>query len=200
MQNIGVMEKYRIRLIKNFANPTKQKIMIKHRAQPTLGLLAGTFLMAGLCAARAQELAPITVSPRPSQVIGLTQGYSSTIHVARPFSTIHIANPDIVDIVLTTVKSATLVPRSIGATNVDFFDEQNNLISAVNIVVNADEVPGSVRIFDHPALTSHTSYHCSANTCRYFEEVVTKEQPPVTETKSVERIIHEGRPQRQQQQ
>ena len=30
-------------------------------------------------------------------------------------------------------------------------------------------------------------------------EVVTKEQPPVTETKSVERIIHEDRPQRPQQ-
>jgi hypothetical protein len=174
--------------------------MTKHRVQSTLGILAGTFLIASLCAVRAQELAPITVSPQPSQVIGLTQGYSSTIHVARPFSTIHIANPDIVDIVLTTDRSATLVPKSTGATNVDFFDEKNNLISAVNIVVNADEVPGNIRIYDHPALTSHTSYHCGVNTCRYFEEVVTKEQPAVTETKSVERIIHEDRPQRQQQQ
>jgi hypothetical protein len=179
--------------------------MIKHREQRALGILAGTLLVAGALTAspvtaRAQELAPITVSPQPTQSIGLTQGYSSTIHVARPFSTIHIANPDIVDIVLTTDRSATLVPKATGATNVDFFDEKNMLISAVNIIVNADEVPGNVKVFDHPALTSHTSYHCGANTCRYFEEVVTKEQPPVTETKSVERIIHEDRPSRQQQQ
>jgi Pilus formation protein N terminal region len=187
------------RLSRKSANPTGQKIMIKHREKWAGGMLAGTLLIASLGVPRAEELAPITVSPQPTQSIGLTQGYSSTIHVARPFSTIHIANPEIVDIVLTTDRSATLVPKATGATNVDFFDEKNNLISGVNIIVNADEVPGSIRVFDHPALTSHTNYHCGQNSCRYFEEIVTKEQPPVTETKSVERIIHEDRPQRPQQ-
>ena len=127
--------------------------MIKHREQRALGILSGAVLIATLVAgaACAQELAPITVSPQPTQAVALTQGYSSTIHVARPFSTIHIANPDIVDIVLTTDRSATLVPKTTGATNVDFFDEKNMLISAVNIIVNADEVPGNVKVFDHPA-------------------------------------------------
>jgi Pilus formation protein N terminal region len=142
----------------------------------------------------AEELAPVSVVPESAQVISLRQGYSNTIHVSRPFSAIHITDPDIVDIVLTTDRTATLVPKAAGATNVDFFDDKNMLISGINVIVSAEEVPGQVLIFDHPSLTGHTSYHCGTNTCRYFEETITKQQPQVTETRSVERIIHEDRP------
>jgi hypothetical protein len=164
----------------------------------TLMIIIAAFFVTSLGAVRAEELAPITVVPQPAQVLSLTQGYSSTIYVSRPFSTIHITNPDIVDIVLTTDRTATLVPKTAGATNVDFFDNKNMLISGINVIVNADEVPGQVLIFDHQSLTGHTSYHCGPNTCRYFEETITKQQPSVTETRNVERTVHEDRPPRQQ--
>jgi hypothetical protein len=60
------------------------------------------------------------------------------------------------------------------------------------------EVPGQVLIFDHQLLTGHTSYHCGPNTCRYFEETITKQQPSVTETRNVEHTVHEDRSPRQQ--
>jgi len=168
--------------------------MKQRKRRCTLGIFVGAHMAAGLGALHAEELAPISVVPQPTQVISLTQGYSNTIHVSRPFSTIHITDPDVVDIVLTTDRTATLVPKAAGATNVDIFDDKNRLISGINVVVNADEKPGQVRIFDHQSLTGHTSYHCGVNTCRYFEETITKQQPQVTETRSVERIIHEDHP------
>ncbi|MBV8963331.1 MAG: pilus assembly protein N-terminal domain-containing protein [Hyphomicrobiales bacterium] len=174
-------------------------MMKQHEWRCALAILIGTVLVTSLGAVEADELAPITVVPQPTQVVSLTQGYSNTIHVSRPFSTIHITDPDVVDIVLTTDRTATLVPKAAGATNVDIFDDKNRLISGINVIVNADEKPGQVRIFDHKSLTGHTSYHCGINTCRYFEETIAKQQPQVTETRSVERIIHEDHPTGQQQ-
>ncbi|MBV9430309.1 MAG: pilus assembly protein N-terminal domain-containing protein [Hyphomicrobiales bacterium] len=172
---------------------------MKQRERYTLGIFMGAFLTANSGFVQAEELAAVTLVPQPTQVVSLTQGYSNTIHVSRPFSTIHITDPEVVDIVLTTDRTATLVPKAAGATNVDIFDDKNRLISGINVVVNADEKPGQVRIFDHQSLTSHTSYHCGANTCRYFEETITKQQPQMTETRSVERIVHEDRPPAAQQ-
>jgi hypothetical protein len=176
--------------------PGQELMSKRNNKQCARAGLFGALFVASICAGRTDELASITIVPQPAQVVSLTQGFSNTIRVARPFSTIHITNPDIVDIVVTTDRTATLVPKAVGATNVDFFDDKSMLISAVNVVVNADEIPGQVRVFDHQALTSNTSYHCGPNICRYFEETITKEQPPITETKSVERIIHDDRPPR----
>jgi hypothetical protein len=172
--------------------------MNQHHQRCALMIFIATLCATIPRAVRAEELAPISVVPQSTQVISLTQGYSNTIHVSRPFSAIHITDPDIVDIVLTTDRTATLVPKAAGATNVDFFDDKNMLLSGINVIVSAEEVPGQVLIFDHPLLTGHTSYHCGANTCRYFEETITKQQPLLTKTRSVERIPHEDRPPPQQ--
>jgi hypothetical protein len=152
--------------------------MKKIKGQCAFALLLGGLFVATVCATRAEQLAPITVAPQPTQVITMTQGKSTTISVAIPFRTIHITNPDIVDIVLTTDRTATLVPKAPGATNVDFFDEKNLVIAGVNVVVNVNELAVQTRIYDHHALTSYTSYHCTPDVCQYFEETVTKEPAP----------------------
>jgi hypothetical protein len=135
--------------------------MKKIKGQCAFALLLGGLFVATVCATRAEQLAPIT-----------------TISVAIPFRSIHITNPDIVDIVLTTDRTATLVPKAPGATNVDFFDEKNLVIAGVNVVVNVNELAVQTRIYDHHALTSYTSYHCTPDVCQYFEETVTKEPAP----------------------
>jgi len=66
----------------------------------------------------------LTVEQPSKQPIVLTQGFSTTIHSDRPFGKISITNPEIVDLVLRTDKSAVLIPQRLGRTNVDFLDDQ----------------------------------------------------------------------------
>ena len=72
----------------------------------------------------ADSLAPLTVEHPPKQTIVLTQGISTTIHSERPFGKISITNPEVVDLVLQTDKSAVLIPERLGRTNVDFLDDK----------------------------------------------------------------------------
>ena len=61
-----------------------------------------------------EEAAKLTIEQPSKQPIVLTQGYSTTIHSERPFGKISITNPDIVDLVLRTDKSAVLIPERLG--------------------------------------------------------------------------------------
>jgi hypothetical protein len=114
----------------------------------------------------------------------LTQGFSTTVRSERPFGKISITNPDIVDLVLRTDKSAVLIPQRLGQTNVDFLDEQGRTIGSVNIIVNQQKTPDRVLIHDRPSLSAYSSYHCGPTNCEFFEEIPTKEQafvPSITE-------------------
>jgi Pilus formation protein N terminal region len=77
----------------------------------------------------------LTVEQLSKQPIVLTQGFSTTIHSDRPFGKISITNPEVVDLVLRTDKSAVLIPQRLGRTNVDFLDDQGSVISSVQVVV-----------------------------------------------------------------
>ena len=50
-------------------------------------------------------------SAHRDRTMELTQGFSTTIHSERPFGKISITDPDIVDLVLRTDKSAVLIPQ-----------------------------------------------------------------------------------------
>src|ERR1700743_3418057 len=76
------------------------------------------------------------VVERPSkQTMVLTQGFSTTIHSERPFGKISITDPDIVDLVLRTDKSAVLIPQRPGRTNIDFLDDHGTLIGSMDVTV-----------------------------------------------------------------
>ena len=118
----------------------------------------------------------LTVEQPSKQPIVLTQGFSTTIHSDRPFGKISITSPEIVDLVLRTDKSAVLIPQRPGRTNVDFLDDQGNVISSVQVVVVRQSVSDRVVVYDHPTLGAFSSYHCGSGGCEHFEEMPNKEQ------------------------
>jgi hypothetical protein len=124
----------------------------------------------------ADQLLPLTVERPQKQTIVLTQGFSTTIHSERPFGKISITNPDIVDLVLRTDKSAVLIPQRLGQTNVDFLDDRGSVIGSMDIVVVRQSTSDRVVIYDHPSLGAYSPYHCGANGCEHFEEIPAKEQ------------------------
>ena len=124
----------------------------------------------------ADQLAPLTVERPTKQPMVLTQGFSTTIHSERPFGKISITNPDIVDLVLQTDKSAVLIPERLGRTNVDFLDENGRLLGSMDIVVVGQSAADRVVVYDHPTLEAHSSYHCGPAGCERVEEIPAKEQ------------------------
>jgi Pilus formation protein N terminal region len=124
----------------------------------------------------ADQLAPLTVEQPPKQTVVLTQGISTTIHSERPFGRISITNPEIVDLVLRTDKSAVLIPEHLGRTNVDFLDERGSVIGSMDIVVTQQSTTDRVVVYDHPTLGAYSTYHCGPGACEHFEEIPAKEQ------------------------
>jgi Pilus formation protein N terminal region len=122
------------------------------------------------------QLLPLTVERPEKQSIVLTQGFSTTIHSERPFGKIAITNPQIVDLVLRTDKSAVLIPEHPGRTNVDFLDEHGSVIGSMDIVVVRQSVTDRVVVYDRPTLGAYSSYHCGQNGCEHFDEIPAKEQ------------------------
>jgi hypothetical protein len=124
----------------------------------------------------ADSLAPLTVEQPPRQAIVLTQGMSTTIHSERPFGKISITNPEIVDMVLQTDKSAVLIPEHLGRTNVDFLDDQGSVIGSMDVVVTQQSVTDRVVVYNHPTLGAYSTFHCGPGACEHFDEIPAKEQ------------------------
>jgi Pilus formation protein N terminal region len=159
--------------------------MIKQRAQIdghrgfSPSIYSTSILMLSLFVAPqsfADSPAPLTVEQPPKQSIVLTQGMSTTIHSERPFGKISITNPEIVDMVLQTDKSAVLIPEHLGRTNVDFLDDNGSVIGSVDVVVTKQSVTDRVVVYNHPTLGAYSTFHCGPGACEHFEEIPAKEQ------------------------
>lgn len=124
----------------------------------------------------ADAPAPLTVEQPPKQTVVLTQGISTTIHSERPFGRISITNPEIVDLVLRTDKSAVLIPEHLGRTNIDFLDDRGTVIGSMDIVVTQQSATDRVVVYDHPTLGAYSTYHCGPGACEHFDEIPNKEQ------------------------
>ena len=124
----------------------------------------------------ADQLAPLMVERPPKQRVELTQGFSTTIHSERPFGKISITDPDIVDLVLRTDKSAVLIPQRPGRTNIDFLDDHGSLIGSMDVTVIRQGITDRMVIYDHPSLGAYSTYHCRPSGCEHFEEIPDKEE------------------------
>jgi Pilus formation protein N terminal region len=124
----------------------------------------------------ADQLNPLTVERAPRQSIVLTQGFSTTIHGERPFAKVSITDPDVVDLVLRTDKSAVLIPQRLGRTNIDFLDEHGILMGSMDVRVVRQSVNDRVVIYDRPSLGAYSAFHCGPNGCEHFEEIPPKEE------------------------
>jgi hypothetical protein len=137
-------------------------------------ILAG--LLSAPPACLADQTAPFLVERAPKQTMVLTQGFSTTIHSERPFGKISITDPDIVDMVLRTDKSAVLIPQRLGRTNIDFLDDHGSLIGSMDVRVARQSITDRVVIYNRPSLGAFSAFHCGPNGCAHFEEIPDKEE------------------------
>lgn len=136
-------------------------------------------LLGLLCAAPvcfADQTAPLSVERAAKQALVLIQGFSTTIHSERQFGKISITDPDIVDLVVRTDKSAVLIPQRLGRTNIDFLDAHGSLIESIDVRVIRQSITDRVTIYDRPSLGAYSAFHCGPNGCAHFEEMPDKEE------------------------
>ena len=124
----------------------------------------------------AAEPAPLTIERPARRTLELTQGFSTTIHSERPFGNISITDPDIVDMVLRTDKSAVLIPQRPGRTNIDFLDDHGTLIGSMDVTVVRPSTKDRVVIYNRPSLGAYSTFHCGQKGCQHFEEIPNKEE------------------------
>jgi hypothetical protein len=158
--------------------------MIEQRSKGSLQAVGQAFhraiIFAGLlCVAPAcfaDQITPLSVEHPPKQAMVLTQGFSTTIHSERPFGKISITDPDIVDLVVRTDKSAVLIPQRLGRTNIDFLDDHGSLIGSMDVRVIRQSITDRVVVYNRPSLGAYSAFHCGPNGCAHFEEMPDKEE------------------------
>ena len=91
----------------------------------------------------ALPLTMISTSWAADQTIALTLGAESALALQRPYKTVLIGDPDIVDVHTRNDRSVMLEPLNPGATNLIFVDERSIAITNVRILVCS---AGAVRI------------------------------------------------------
>jgi Pilus formation protein N terminal region len=166
-------------------HPAGAIAMFKQRARDGFGAIiarsipAAVFFLVFLSAAPncfADEPAPLTVERSPRRTVELIQGFSTTIHSERPFGKISITDPEVVDLVLRTDKSAVLIPQRAGRTNIDFLDDHGALIGSMDVIVARQSTQDRIVIYNRPSLGAYSTFHCGQKGCEHFEEIPNKEE------------------------
>jgi Flp pilus assembly secretin CpaC len=80
-------------------------------------------------------LTTITSSWATDQTITLTLGTGSAFSLERPFNSVLIGDPNVVDVVIHDDRSVVFKPLNAGATNVIFLDEKSIVIINIGIHV-----------------------------------------------------------------
>jgi Flp pilus assembly secretin CpaC len=112
--------------------------------------------------------------PRSPDLI-LSQGMSKPIKVARPFKTIHISDPEVIDMVTVTDQLAIVVPKKPGRTNVLFLDASPAVVTGMNVSVENYPAYGDVEVHNKALLTSATNFRCGETGCHFVDETTVKE-------------------------
>ena len=132
-------------------------------------MFVAAILVAATSATRAEEAAK-TVALRPN--------FISTFTTDKPFKTILIGNPKIVEATAQDDRTVILTPQAVGETNIIFLDERNVRITSINVLVDEGVGTSRVKIHNKKLLTSFTAYRCWENRCEYVDEVTAKEPAP----------------------
>jgi Flp pilus assembly secretin CpaC len=127
-----------------------------------------------------------TLGAAPTETIHLTVGAAyEPLKLDRPFARVKIGDPKVVDIPeagagkLRSDREADLTPVGTGATNVIFFDKDDNVIKNINVTVDDGGLPGRIKINNKAQLNSYTLYRCSSTNCEYTSEVTVQEPAPL---------------------
>jgi Flp pilus assembly secretin CpaC len=101
-----------------------------------------TPMLRGCVLGVALLLTTSSITSAADQTIALRLGAGSAFTLERPFKTVLIGDPDIVDVLTRDDRSVILEPLDVGATNLIFVDERSIAISNVRILVCA----GAIRV------------------------------------------------------
>ena len=141
-----------------------------------VAVLAAIFVAAPIPASRAQVLQPRP--PAARQTITLRLGHLDVFTVARPFKTIVIGDPKVVDTQAVTDRSIIITPQSEGETTILFLDEQNEPLNYLSINVDVAG-PGRIKVHNKALLNSYTSFRCTSQGCQYVDETTMREPAPL---------------------
>jgi Flp pilus assembly secretin CpaC len=94
--------------------------------------LSAAIVAAGLAIGPARAEMDVEAA-RPSVTLEL--GAGSTVMLERPFKTVLIGNPNVIDVQTQSERSVLLKPLSPGATNLVFIDEKGMVITNLTILV-----------------------------------------------------------------
>ena len=97
--------------------------------------MAPTIRTHGFIFAVTLLLIPISLTWAADQSIILRLGAGSTLLLERPFKTVLIGDPNIVDVLTLSDRSVILQPLNLGATNIIFLDETSIVITNVRVLV-----------------------------------------------------------------
>lgn len=144
----------------------------------------------------------IEFEPGPSQSITMTMGASQAIRTPRPYASVQIIDPAVVDATAISDHRITLVPKAPGISTVSIYDRDSKKIGEIGVTVvrqpeAREAFVGSVAIHNHPGkLQGVTYYKCQNNGCVFQKEVQSElptPQPPAYPTAEVRRTSHDPR-------
>jgi len=137
---------------------------------------------------RAVRVAPLPDSR--GSLINLSLGVAVLHKTDRPFASIVVGDPKVIEVTAVTDRTVTLVPIAPGLTNVLFLDDKGDQAGDLRIFI-PDDLPaenepvkltdpsrGRVRIHNKALVTSYTAYRCSPIACQYVDELTAKEPAP----------------------
>jgi Flp pilus assembly secretin CpaC len=102
--------------------------------------MAATIRTHGFIFAVTLLLIPSSLAWAADQTIILRLGAGSTLLLERPFKTVLIGDPNVVDVLTQSDRSVILLPRNLGSTNIIFLDERSIAITNVRILVYGTSV------------------------------------------------------------
>ena len=135
-----------------------------------LGAQCAGILLAAILAAPSATRAEEAVKTVP-----LRPNFISTFTTDRPFKTILVGNPKVVEATVQDDRTVILTPKETGETNIIFLDERNARITSINVLVDEGVGTNRVKIHNKALVTSFTAYRCWENRCEYVDEVTAKE-------------------------
>jgi pilus assembly protein CpaC len=122
-----------------------------------VGLLVFASALAPGTGARAADAA-LDFGTNHALVIPLNK--SRTIHLDRPFATAVVGSPDIADALPMTDRGLYIQGKKVGTTNVSVFDQNQNLVTVIDIEVTLDNRDLQNKIF---AATGNRGIHVSSS-------------------------------------
>jgi hypothetical protein len=176
------------------------------RGAQALVAFSCVWLASDICSAQFAMPNPLAPAPaRPPQAIRVLPtgkaplvemrlGVASMYKTEKPFSSIVVGAPSIMEVHVVTDRTMTLVPVALGLTNVLFLDDKGDPVANVEFMVTdgrpdpaevTDIGPGRVRIYNKRPLTSFTAYRCNRVGCQYVDELVAKEPAPPLPTRQI---------------